>query len=125
MCIRDSVNATTGLEYERKLNRKFGVGALGEVTFMDDISYKLGLPISYHFNRNVRLMASPMMEFQEAMGVDKLGIEKKSMNAEFGARVALSYFVKVHGLIIAPTLRGDYLNGDITPGFGVNLGTRF
>jgi len=120
-----NVSATTALEYERKLTRNFGVGALAEATFSDDIAYKFGLPVSYHLNRNIRLMASPLMSLQETMGIDKLGVEEKSMNSEFGARVALSYFVKMHGLIIAPTIRGDYLDGDITPGFGVNVGARF
>jgi len=120
-----NLNATTALEYERKLTRNFGVGALGEMTFTDDLSYKFGLPVSYHPTRNIRLMASPMVALQETMGIDKRGIEEKSMNSEFGARVALSYFVKVHGLIIAPTVRGDYLDGNVTPGFGVNLGARF
>ena len=123
----NQVSAATGLEYERKLTNTIGVGALAEVNFLDDPVVKVGLPLSVHLNQNIRLIASPLMAFQQNTldKIDPTTKKEKEWVTDFGARLGLSYMMNVHGLVVAPIIRADYLNSDIVPGFGVNIGFGF
>ncbi|MEM9819609.1 MAG: hypothetical protein AAF985_01000 [Bacteroidota bacterium] len=124
----DNYKVTTGLEYEKRLGSVIGVGALAEVNFAENPSILTGIPVSFHLTRNVRLSAAPTLLTQNIPADDnKLGTTATESTWEnsFGARLGLSYLINVNGFVVAPTVRGDYLNEQVRPGFGLNLGLTF
>jgi hypothetical protein len=124
----NNFNVTTGLEYEKRLNRTLGIGALAEVNISDSPSVLTGIPVSFHLTRNIRLITAPVMLTQKVSASDtKLPTTtaENTWNNSFGARAGLSYMINANGFIIAPTIRADYLDEKVRPGFGLNIGLGF
>ena len=128
----DNTSFTTGLEYERQVGNKLGLGLLGEVALADNSSIKVGIPISYHFGKRIRVSASPLAAFQQRDIISSTGnadditsSEGTDWNMEIGARAGVSYLINMKGLVIAPTARVDYLDNNVIPSVGVNVGFGF
>ena len=129
----DNTNFATGLEYTRQVGDNLGLGLLSEVTFGDVNSVKVGIPVSYYFGR-LKVSAAPMGIFNKDVnniiqsggadgGITGQVVEDIEMN--LGARAAVSYMMNVKGLIIAPTVRADYLGDKVIPNVGINVGFGF
>ena len=128
----DNPSLTTGLEFERQVGNNLGLGLLSEVAFADNSTVKVGIPISYHLGKNVKVSASPLAAFQQKDVTNTSGntddittTEGKDWNMSLGARAGVSYLMNVGGMIFAPTARIDYTDSKMIPSVGVNVGFGF
>ena len=124
----DNTNFATGIEYTRQVGNNVGLGLLSEVTFGDVNSVKIGIPVSYYFGR-LKVSAAPMSAFNKkettTIQPEGTGQVVTSTEMNLGARAAVSYMMNVKGLIIAPTVRADYLEDKLIPNIGINVGLGF
>ena len=123
---------STGVEYERFLNRYIGVGVSAEAAFGEDANLVFGLPISFHPSKRIRLLASPLGAFRQISVVDRSApvasdevVLTKEWDNSFGARIGISYFLTTKGLRIAPMIRADYINNQVTMNYGITAGIGF
>ena len=105
----------TGLEYELRLSRYWGIGGLAELVGDDVIrEFVLFLPVSFHFYDNFRLVGAPGIEFTET-------------EEEAVFRIGLGYeFHLQKGFTLAPEFNMDFIeDGKITYVYGLSLGKEF
>ena len=100
-----------GVEYERRLNESFGIGALAEYTFGDLDFWVYALPFAYH---------TGPWKFYVAPGV-----EEGDRGSEFLLRIGAEYGFEVGDWEIAPQLDFDFVDGDQVAVFGVTFGKGF
>ena len=100
-----------GIEYERRLNDWFGIGALAEHTFGDLDFWVYAVSFAYH--------ADPW-KFYVAPGV-----ENGDRGGESLVRIGAEYGFEVGGWEIAPQLDIDFVDGDQVAVFGVTFGKGF
>jgi hypothetical protein len=100
-----------GIEYERRLNESFGIGALAEHTFGDLDFWVYAVPFAYHTGRWKFLIAP--------------GVEDGDLGSDFLVRVGGDYGFEVGRWEIAPGLDVDFVDGDQVFVLGVLFGRGF
>ncbi len=103
---------TLGLEYERRLNRSFGLGVIAERASGDLDFWVFAVPFAWH-NGPWKLYAAPGIEDSDAHG------------SEFLFRVGVEYGFEVGGFEISPQLDVDFVDGEEALVFGVTIGKGF
>ena len=128
----DETAFTAGIEYERYMNRMVGIGISSEFTLSEDPSIMLGIPLSIHPTKRLRLFASPLASFQEQTVVDRTVpvaadevVTVSEWNTEFGGRLGVSYYLSANGLRIAPMVRADLISGNVRMNYGISAGIGF
>jgi hypothetical protein len=101
-----------GVEYERRINESFGIGALAEYTFGDADFLVVAVPFIFHIN-SWKLLVAPGMEHSSAHGNEAL--------VRFGA----GYGFKTGGWMITPQVNVDFVDGEDVWVFGVGFGKGF
>ena len=100
-----------GLEYERRLSRVFGVGALVEHTFGDIDTTVYAVPFAFHHKR-WKFVVAP-------------GIEDGDHGSENLIRVGAEYAFEVRKWEIAPQFDLDFVDGDSVLVVGAAFGKGF
>ena len=106
---------SVGLDYERRLNRRFGVGGVAEVTAGDFRAGIIALPLSWHPSKNLKLLVAPGVEVTPE---DHSGELLVRLGGEYG-------FALGKGFEVAPALVFDFTREETTVVYGVNLARRF
>jgi hypothetical protein len=101
-----------GVEYERRINESFGIGALAEYTFGDADFLVVAVPFIFHIN-SWKLLVAPGVEDSSKHGTESL--------VRFGA----GYGFKTGGWMITPQLNVDFVDGEDVWVFGVGFGKGF
>ena len=111
--VEDQRAFTLGLDYEYRLNRRWGVGALIDWAGKDSRSWVVGVPVVLHPKGGWKLLLAP-------------GFEKNNEHdAEFLVRAGVMYDFEVGGCTIAPALNVDFVDGEEVLVYGVNIGRGF
>ena len=128
----DQMAFSTGVAYERLLNSRIGLGISSEITLSKNLNVMLGLPFSFHPSKRIKLMASPLASFQQstttertvAIASDEV-VAIKDWNNYLGGRLGVAYYLTNKFLKIAPTVRADFINGQVRMNYGVTAGFGF
>jgi hypothetical protein len=102
---------TLGLEYERRLSKSLGVGAVAEHVFGDIGVSVYAVPLFFHTGRWKFLVAP--------------GIETGDFGTEFLVRIGGDYAFHVGDWEIAPGLDVDFVDGDQVLVLGLAIGKGF
>jgi hypothetical protein len=102
---------TLGVDYEYRLNRRWGVGALADYAGADFRAFIVGVPIFLHVGQNWRLIVAP-------------GLENKD-EVEPMVRFGVNYDLEVGTWSITPAINLDINEHEQTLVFGVNIGRGF
>jgi hypothetical protein len=108
---RRDTGFTVGLEYERRLNKSFGIGALLERTIGDVDLTIVAIPFAYH-QGPWKVYTAP-------------GIERNDGHNEKLLRFGVEYGFEVGKFEIAPQIDYDFVDGDNAVVVGVTLGWGF
>ena len=100
-----------GIEYERRLNESFGVGALAERTWRGTDFWVYAIPLTLHVNRWKFLVAA--------------GVEKSDGHTENLVRLAGGYECEVGTAAVTPILAFDSVDGQLIYVVGVSIGFGF
>ena len=106
--------ASIGIDYERRLSRRFGVGGLAEYTGGDFRDGILGVPFTWHVRRELKVYAAAGMEFDRG-GEDFFLIR---LGAGYG-------FDLGKGLEVAPAVNIDFTSEETTLVLGASLAWGF
>ena len=101
-----------GIEYERRINESFGIGAVAEYTFGDGDFLVVTVPFSYHI-KSWKLVVAPGVEKSDDHGTESL--------VRFGA----GYGIKTGGWMVTPQLNVDFVDGEDVWVLGVGIGKGF
>jgi hypothetical protein len=101
-----------GVEYERRINESFGIGALAEYTFGDADFLVVAVPFILHINA-WKLLVAPGVEDSSDHGTEAL--------VRFGA----GYGFKTGGWMITPQVNVDFVDSEDVWVFGVGFGKGF
>lgn len=104
--------ASIGLDYEYRLNRRWGVGFLFDYVAGDARTSVAGIPVILHPVGGLKLLAAPGLEHHEGEN-------------EFLVRLGLMYDFEVGGWTIAPAVNVDFVDSEETYVYGVNIGRGF
>lgn len=102
---------TLGLEYERRMSEKFGIGVLAEHVFGDEKAWVFAVPFAYHRDRWKFYLAP--------------GIEDTENGSEALLRVGGEYAFAVGEWEISPQLDIDFVDGNQVLVLGVVIGKGF
>lgn len=102
---------SVGIEYERRIGLRLGVGLLIEHTFADEDFTVFAMPIAVHFDR-LKLFAAP-------------GIEDSEIGSEAMLRLGAEYAFEWGRYEIAPQLDIDFVDGEQVVVAGVAIGLPF
>jgi hypothetical protein len=111
--VEDEEAFTLGLDYEYRLNRRWGVGALIDFAGGDFRSWVAGMPVFLHPGRGWKLLLAPGVE------------DKEDEDGEFLVRVGVLYDFEVGRFTIAPALQVDFVDDEEVLVYGVNIGKGF
>ena len=100
-----------GIEYERRLNKSFGIGLLAEYTSGDLDFWVYAVPFAYHTGR-WKFYIAP-------------GIEDGHDGSESLIRIGAEYAYEVGAWEISPQLDWDFVDGEQVFVLGVVLGKGF
>jgi hypothetical protein len=101
-----------GLEYERRINERFGIGALAEYTFSDHGIWVYAVPFAYH-HREWKFYIAP-------------GVEDGEHGSERMIRLGAEYaFELKDGWEISPQIDVDFVDGEDVWVFGLTFGKGF
>ena len=100
-----------GIEYERRLNKSFGIGLVAEYTFGDLDFWVYAVPFAYHTGR-WKLYVAP-------------GIEDGDHGTESLIRIGAEYAYEVGEWEISPQLDLDFVDGEEVWVLGVVFGKGF
>ena len=101
---------SVGFDYERRLTRLFGIGALIDFATGDVRSGVWGIPFILHPGKGWKLYVAPGREN---------GSER---DAEFMFRVGVLYDFEVGKVTISPAFNVDLVDGEEIYVYGVNIG---
>jgi len=111
--VEDQQAFTVGLDYEYRLNRRWGVGALADWAGKDFRSWVVGIPVVLHPTGGLKLLVAP-------------GFEKNNEHdAELLVRLGAMYDFEVGRFTIAPALNIDFVDDEEVLVYGVNIGRGF
>lgn len=111
----DESGFSVGLDYEYRISRLFGIGAVLEYTGMDFREWLVGIPFYLHPWKELKLLAAPGFE-----------LEKDSGEKEFVVRLGGEYGIGLGGgYEIAPALNIDITREDTAFVIGATLSKSF
>ena len=64
----EGASPTLGLDYERQLSRRFGVGFLSDIAAGDRREFVAGIPLVFHAGRSAKFYAAPGIERSKETG---------------------------------------------------------
>ena len=108
---RNENGVTLGIEYERRLNKSFGIGVVAEHSFGDLDFWVYTVPFAYHTGRWKFYLAP--------------GVEDGAHGGEFLVRLGGEYAYEVGAWEISPQLDVDFVDGDEVLVLGVTFGKAF
>ncbi len=97
-----------GIEYERRLNKSFGIGVLAEHTFGDLDLWVYAVPFAFHAEE-WKFYVAP-------------GIEDGEHGSESLVRIGGEYAFEVGAWEFAPQIDVDFVDGEETVVVGVTIG---
>jgi len=100
-----------GIEYERRLNSAFGIGALVERTFGDIDTTVYAAPLAYHSGA-WKIYAAP-------------GFERGDAGSDSLLRLGLEYGFAAGDWEISPQIDVDFVDGDRVLVLGITFGQGF
>jgi hypothetical protein len=103
-------NASFGLNYERRVTEKFGIGGLVEYTNGREWVY--AVPFSWRITDPWKVMVAPGWEHEEGENT-------------YLTRVGTSYEFEIGEMTLAPEINFDFVDGDTAFVAGVSLGWAF
>ena len=109
---RRDADFTVGIEYERLINKSFGIGGIIEYASGDHDFWVFAVPIAYHIGA---------WKWYVASGVEK----EKGHSNELLFRVGVEYGFEVGDFEIAPQFDVDFVDGDKEYVFGVVIARGF
>lgn len=101
---------TVGLDYEYRLNKRWGVGALIDFAGKDFRSWVAGVPLVLHPGGAWKLYAAPGLE------------DKETEDAAFLVRAGVMYDFEIGGFSVAPAFNVDFVDSEEVLVYGVNIG---
>jgi hypothetical protein len=111
--VEDEQAFTLGLDYEYRLNRRWGVGALIDYAGKDFRSWVAGIPLVLHPRDGWKLLVAPGIE------------DRETEDSEFLVRAGVLYDFEVGRFTVTPALQVDFVDDDEILVYGVNLGRGF
>jgi len=108
---RREAGLALGIEYERRLNKSFGIGLVAEHTFGDLDFWVFAVPFAYHTGR-WKFYVAP-------------GIEDGDHGTESLIRIGAEYAYEVGEWEISPQLDLDFVDGEEVWVLGVVFGKGF
>ena len=103
-----------GLDYERRLTRRFGIGVLTDYAFGEVRAFVIGVPIFFHATDRLKFLLAPGFEDADAHDRETLIRIGGEYSFEMTARWS-----------IAPTFNIDIVEDEEIFVFGVNFGRGF
>ena len=100
-----------GIEYERRVSSRFGIGLLAEHTFGDIDANVYAVPFAYHTGR-WKFYVAP-------------GIEDSDAGSESLVRIGGEYAFEVGSWEVSPQLDVDFVDGESVLVLGVTFGKGF
>jgi hypothetical protein len=104
---------TVGLDYEYRLNRRWGIGALIDYAGKDFRSWVAGVPIVLHPGGAWKLLVAPGLE------------DKEVEDVVFLVRAGVMYDFEVGSFTVAPALNVDFVDDEEILVYGFNIGRGF
>lgn len=111
---KEDPNFTMGIDYEREMNRHFGVGGLLDVVIEGEREAILGLPLFYHPSKRLTILLAPALEKK-----------KDESGASFLTRVGFFYSFELKRVKLAPTANLDFVEGETVAVLGLDIIWRF
>lgn len=111
--VEDELAFTMGLDYEYRLSRRWGIGALIDYAGGDLRSWVAGVPLFLHPGGGWKLVVAPGYE------------DKEGEDREFLVRVGAGYDFEVGGFSVLPSVQVDFVGDEETPVYGLNIGRGF
>jgi hypothetical protein len=111
----DENGFSVGLDYERRLNRRFGIGGVAESTGGDFRDGIVGIPLCWHPWKELKLLAAPGVEFAPSERSDEFLVR---FGGEYGFDIG-------KGFEIAPSLYFDFTREERTVVLGASFAKRF
>ncbi|MDH3744352.1 MAG: hypothetical protein OES47_04535 [Acidobacteriota bacterium] len=111
--VKDEQAFTVGLDYEYRLTRRWGIGALVDYAGKDFRTSVLGVPVFIHASERLKLVLAPGIEEREHEG------------SEFMVRAGLEYEFEVGGISVAPAVNLDFVDDEETLVYGLSVGKGF
>lgn len=99
-----------GLEYERRMLKRLGIGGVAEYTFGDHGFWVFAVPVVPHIG-DWKIFAGPGVEDAE--------------HSEFLVRIGGDYAFRLGNWEVSPKVNLDFVGGDIVPVLGVFFGQGF
>ena len=103
-------NASFGLNYERRVTEKFGIGGLVEYTNGREWIY--AVPFSWRITDLWKVIVAPGWEHEEGENT-------------YLTRIGTSYEFEIGEMTLAPEINFDFVDGDTAIVAGVSLGWAF
>ena len=111
--VEDDEEGTIGLDYEYRLSKRWGVGALVDYAGGDFRTWVWGVAGVWHATRGLKLFVAPGVEHRGGEGED------------FLTRLGIMYDFEVGNFTIAPAFNVDIVGREETLVYGVNIGHGF
>ena len=112
---RESAAFTVGLDYERRLSPRWGIGVMGDWAFGDRRDYILAAPVFLHAGSAFRLHLAPGVErFRDG--------SPKDAKSEFLVRTGVAYNLYFNTITLTPSLSVDFVHGEQLYVLGVAIG---
>jgi hypothetical protein len=106
---------SVGIDYERRLSRLFGIGAVVEYTGSDLREGVGGITLSFHPWKELKIVAAPGVVLETADGTEEALLR---IGAEYGFGIG-------KGWEIAPAVYYDFTSGDNALVIGAGFAKRF
>jgi len=110
----ENASPTLGLDYERQLSRRFGVGFLADVAAGDRREFVAGIPLVLHAGRSAKIYVAPGIERSKETGHDETMV-----------RLGFMWSFSVGRMTLSPALNVDFVNGERIYVPGLNVGWGF
>ncbi len=114
------------LEYRLPImDRRLGIGILGDVVFAEHTEIILGVPLFFHYGGGFKVFAAPGIAILEHTHVDILGHKHTEKEEEFVVRLGAGYDFHIDNYSITPNVSADFIDGNTSLVYGIALGIGF
>lgn len=112
---RERAAFTVGVDYERRLSSRWGLGVMGDWAFGDRREFIVVAPLFYHTRSDLRFHLAPGVERIRSDG-------PQDAKSEFLLRAGLAYDFHFDGVSLSPSLSVDFVHGEQLYVLGASVG---
>ncbi len=113
---------TTGLDYEYKIAKSFGISVFAEYLFATHEEFLFGLPVFVHPYRGLKFNASPLLALVNEATANE---SKGGWHTKYGFRIEGGYDLLIGHYTITPIINFDRVEGHNELNYGIAVGMGF